>query len=142
MDDAAQGRDAQVDIAHDHGQLLRQLGGHAMRAGLQHGQVDFQRQQVLAQVVVDVAPDAQAFLLARLVLLAGQACLFGIRAQLFQRLQAPQQQRQCAKQDGAGQHQGGGRGGLQQRHGGVSGMHGSEGAGREAGQNAEAVRQA
>ena len=39
---------------------------------------------MLAQVVVDVAPDAPALLLARLLLLAGQARLLGVRAQLFQ----------------------------------------------------------
>ncbi|MNS78275.1 hypothetical protein D3C72_1118790 [compost metagenome] len=149
MDDAAQRRDGQVDIARDHGQLLRQLGRRLMRAGLQHGQVDLQGQQMLAQVVVDVAPDAQAFLLARLLLPAGQARLLAVLAQLFQRLQAqrqavlaPQQQRQRTEQDGAGRHQGGGRAGRRHRSRRVSGVQGGECAGCQTGQNAQTVRQA
>lgn len=46
---------------------------------------------MLAQVVVDIAPDAQAFLFARLALPAGQARLLGVGAQLFQRPLAQRQ---------------------------------------------------
>ena len=101
---------------------------------------------MLAQVVVDVAPDAQPFLLARPVLFARQPALLGAGAQLLLRVQAqrqpmfaPQQQQgQRARQDGAGRDQVAGRTGRTQRFGDIARVQGNGGAGAEASEHAQA----
>jgi hypothetical protein len=78
VDDGAQRAGGQAESVQHAGDLLLQARMGAAGADLQQRQLDLERQQMLAKVVVDVARDAIALVLAYVFLLMNQPAQAGV----------------------------------------------------------------